>query len=398
MPRSPFQQSAAPKVLLCRALYSVALSALLSGCFLFGDGKSDPDAEDAAAEDEAFAEAEEAVEKRDSGDGEAHEVKEEDKSLRANETEEELLHSAKRTYQSGIYSSAQGALMALRDRYPLGAYGSWAAIKTADAHYFNGEFDKAANYYEEFLKNYPGSVDTPYVKLQAARAHLSSAHGIGRDRQPLERSLQLFDELEHDFPGTPYAVLALSERTPALDELVAYDRFIIDFYRKKGNDAAVQAREKLFQERWSSRIQAGEFKERSEEIPLEPMPAIEGAAANSLAGSESFTTPPEIIDPEVAEIRGVECSAEGAPTAVVLLSRFPEAYSAGNVVEKLFPVDGAVRVPDLLVKAQRASFPCFGNNDLRISPKGELELETSSTFELTTLDSPSRILLTEVAE
>ena len=370
---------------------------LLTGCFLWsGLGSSDNSDESVEAQEEE-------EDRAEVPESEAKEIKSEDSANSSETPEQELVRTAKRLYQAGMYSVAQDSLTSIRDRYPLGAYGSWAAIKAADACYYNGEFDKAAKSFEDFLKNYPGSPDTPYVKLQAARAHLASAKGTGRDRQPLERSLTLFDELEHDYPGTPYAVLARSERTPALEDLVAYDRFIMDFYRKKGNDDAVAARQKLFDERWGPRWRAGEFKETSEEIALEPLPEIEPGSEQALqaeaveAREEEAESPPEVIAPEVITVRHVQCNTQDIPSATIELSRFPESYSAGNVLEKIEPDEGVVRVPDLSVSAERRSFDCFSQGDLSIGGAGEIELRSAHGFILTTLAAPPRILLTRIA-
>lgn len=375
------------------ALLLAFLPLLLTGCFLWPSASDSDEPVEVQEEQEAAAE-----------DSQAKEIKPSDGTLSTEAPEQELIRSSKRLYQAGLYSVAQDSLNAIRDRYPLGAYGSWAAIKAADAHYYNGEFDKAAKLFEEFLKNYPGSPDTPYVKLQAARAHLASAKGRGRDRQPLERSLTLFDELAHDYPHTPYAILARSERTPALEDLVAYDRFIIDFYRKKENSAAVTAREQLFDQRWGARIGAGEFKETSEEIPLEPLAEIEPGTELARrveateAAAEAAESPPQIISPELVEIQRVQCDRQDIPFAMIEISRFPESYSTGNVIEKIQPNAGLVQIPDIAVTALQRPYSCFGQDDLVVNQAGTIELRSDYSFILTTLDSPPRILLTRIAQ
>ena len=372
-----------PLVLAC------ALAAL-NGCFLWSDSSS--------TDNEATEEEQPAKELKSAG-----------AALSTEAPEPELIRLSKRLYQSGMYSIAQDSLNSLKDRYPLGAYGSFAAIKAADAYYYNREFDKAGKNYEDFLKDYPGSADAPYVKLQAARSHFVSAHGTGRDRQPLERALALFDELISEFPGTPYAVIAASERTPALNDLISYDQFIIAFYEKRGNSAAVTARKKLFQERWGARMNAGELLPTLENIPLKPFPATapmemepenRQALADSLSDSPSDLAPPqatqEEIDPELITIKSVACHTEDIPFAMLELSRFPEIYSLGHVAETLHPTAGIVEVAGLLVRATQPAFNCFEENDLLITSTGVLQIRSTEPLILTTLDNPKRILLTKV--
>ena len=364
--------------------------AALNGCFLWSDSSS--------TDNEATEEEQPAKELKSAG-----------AALSTEAPEPELIRLSKRLYQSGMYSIAQDSLNSLKDRYPLGAYGSFAAIKAADAYYYNREFDKAGKNYEDFLKDYPGSADAPYVKLQAARSHLVSAQGTGRDRQPLERALALFDELISEFPGTPYAVIAASERTPALNDLISYDQFIIAFYEKRGNSAAVTARKKLFQERWGARMNAGELLPTSENIPLKPLPATapmelepenSQALSDSLSDSSSDLAPPqatqEEIDPELITIKSVACHTEEVPFAMLELSRFPEIFSLGHVAETLHPTAGIVEVAGLLVRATQPAFNCFEENDLLITSTGVLQIRSTEPLILTTLDNPKRILLTKV--
>ena len=364
--------------------------AALNGCFLWSDSSS--------TDNEATEEEQPAKELKPAG-----------AALSTEAPEPELIRLSKRLYQSGMYSIAQDSLNSLKDRFPLGAYGSFAAIKAADAYYYNREFDKAGKNYEDFLKDYPGSADAPYVKLQAARSHLVSAQGTGRDRQPLERALALFDELISEFPGTPYAVIAASERTPALNDLISYDQFIIAFYEKRGNSAAVTARKKLFQERWGARMNAGELLPTSENIPLKPLPATapmelepenSQALSDSLSDSSSDLAPPqatqEEIDPELITIKSVACHTEEVPFAMLELSRFPEIFSLGHVAETLHPTAGIVEVAGLLVRATQPAFNCFEENDLLITSTGVLQIRSTEPLILTTLDNPKRILLTKV--
>jgi outer membrane protein assembly factor BamD len=168
--------------------------------------------------------------------------------------EAELVRLSKKLYQVRMYSISRDSLNSLKDRYPLGAYATFAEIKAADSYFFNGLYNEAAKSYESFLKNYPGHADSPYVKLQAARSFVASARGGERDRQPLERGLALYDELVGEYPDLPHTTIARSERQPLIKQLAEYDAAIIEFYRKTGNEAAVREREQKYQERWAGRL------------------------------------------------------------------------------------------------------------------------------------------------
>jgi outer membrane assembly lipoprotein YfiO len=187
-------------------------------------------------------------------DGEAKELTAKDSTETEDLPEPELIHTSKQMYEARMFSLARSNLQSLKDRYPMGAHAAFAEIKLADSYFYNGEYNEAAKFYEAFLKNYPGSVDAPYVELQAARSHLASARGTGRDREPLERAITLYDGVVSHYPGTSYASTAERERVPVIQQLAEYDQFIIDFYKQQENEAAVRVREKQFKERWGSRL------------------------------------------------------------------------------------------------------------------------------------------------
>lgn len=188
--------------------------------------------------------------------------------------EGDIMAEAKQLYEAGMYSLARDKFQSIKDRFPLGAYGQFSELKIADCYYFNSEYNEAAKFYEGYLKSYPGSPDSPYIELQGARAHVNSAGGgTGRDRQPLERALVLYDGVVERYPGSAYSFAAERERAPVVEQLAAYDQLIIDFYQQRGNAAAVEARQKLFNERWSRRLTMAHEQEHEADIPLDELPA-----------------------------------------------------------------------------------------------------------------------------
>jgi outer membrane protein assembly factor BamD len=210
----------------------------------------------------------------ESKDTEVKEIKAKDALDDAQGPEGDIIAEAKQLYEAGMYSLARDQFQSIHDRFPLGAYGQFAEVKIADCYFYNGEFNEAAKFYDGYLKSYPGSPDSPYIELQAARAHVHSAGGgTGRDRQPLERALAIFDGIVEKYPGCAYSFAAERERAPLVEQLAAYDQLIIDFYKQRGNTDAVHAREELFTERWSRRLTIAHEQEKQTDMPLDALPA-----------------------------------------------------------------------------------------------------------------------------
>ena len=83
----------------------------------------------------------------------------------------------------------------------------------------------------------------------------------------------MYDGIVERYPGSAYSFAAERERAPVFEQLAAYDQLIIDFYKQRENTAAVEAREKLFKERWSHRLAIAHEQEKSEETPLDELPS-----------------------------------------------------------------------------------------------------------------------------
>lgn len=318
-------------------------------------------------------------------DGSAKEITSKDSAETVDAPEAELVHTAKEMYEAQMYSLARTSLQSLKDQYPMGAYASFAEIKIADSFFYNSEYNEAAKQYEAFLKNYPGSVDSPYIELQAARSHKASARGSGRDREPLERALTLYDGVVTHFPGSSFALAAERERAPLIQQLADYDRFIIDFYQKQGNAAAVSAREKQFKERWGSRLAAIPKQPEAQEAPTEsplPTPELSEEAART--------------DDSVAEVKTVECHVGATTYGILELSQISAGLHMRDFDEPLSPLDGVITVSEIGLLSKEKTFSCFDKDDVEITGSGDLKIYTSNRVEVSIIETPPRLLLTVI--
>ncbi len=362
----------------------VGLSSLmLSGCW----GSSDPEPEP-----------------------EAKELRLDKDPLATEVPEAELTRLAKQLYQVGMYTVARDSFSSLKDRYPMGAYAAFAELKRADTFFFNSEFDSAAKSYEDYIKNYPGSPDVPYCKLQAARSHVASARTEGRDRQPWERALVIFDEITSTYPGTAYSAVVQQERLAVIRELSAYDREIIEFYRKEGNTAAVEDREKRFQARWGTRSTevATEGSPTSSGLALSTLPPVpasapatesaattpsDGSHADAAALDGSTTSPSPLIEGR-SVIQSVECKGDGKRFGVIEVSRVPEKLKPYDLDPlRIDPVEGVVDIPHLELTARQSRWDCFSSEDLEVTSEGNLKITSQHPISISVLHDPPRLLL-----
>jgi outer membrane assembly lipoprotein YfiO len=345
---------------------------------------------------------------------EAKELRTDKDPLSTEVPEAELTRLAKQLYQVGMYSVARDSFGSLKDRYPMGAHAGFAELKYADTFFFNSEFNQAAKSYEDYLKNHPGSTDTPYCKLQAARSHVASARNEGRDRQPWERALTMYDEIVSSYPNTAYAQVATEERVNVIRELSAYDREIIEFYRRNNNTAAVEDRERRFQERWGVRLaeidgsadtQASVVaaKALSDLSPVSadikpPQPELSETSGLSTLVSNATTTPSgseplPLIEGRIA-VQSVQCRNDGTPFATIELTKLPQNFVDMQAeTRSLTPSNGAVLLEGLGITARQTVWDCFGAKDLEITDGGDLKLLSEHPITVTALEDPPRLLL-----
>ena len=342
---------------------------------------------------------------------EAKELKADKDSLSTEVPEAELVKLSKQLYQVGMYTVARDSLASLKDRYPLGAYASFAELKHADSYFFNREYNEAAKAYENIIKNYPGSPDLPYVKLQAARSHISSARDAGRDRQPWERGLVIYDEIVTQYPGSAYSDIAHSERANIIQELTAYDREIIEFYRGQGNQAAVDVREKQFSARWGARLSGANPSGATrgsasmgvalKDLQLVTLPVHEAPSVDTsphsptetlTAGATPQAAPNPLVEGRIV-VQSVRCNNDGVPFATIEVARLPASLESSGESLTLSPTDGVVRLVNLNLTARQATWDCFSSQDLTITPEGDLVIKTERSLSSTTLLDPPRILI-----
>lgn len=364
----------------------LAMSLLLSGCW---GSSSEPEPEP-----------------------EAKELKADKDPLSTEVPEAELVKLSKQLYQVGMYTVARDSLASLKDRYPLGAYANFAELKHADSFFFNREYNEAAKAYENIIKNYPGSSDLPYVKLQAARSHIASARDAGRDRQPWERGLVIYDEIVNQYSGSAYSDLARSERAKVILELTAYDREIIEFYRNQGNQAAVDGREKQFTARWGERL-AGAIDSKAvgdgqpqgtslkdlqlAALRVEQIPPVSSLELASPKGSEATETSTGAAQSPLIEgrivIQSLRCNNDSVPFATIEVTRIPSSLDASGASLILTPTAGVITIANLNLTAKQTSWDCFASQDLSLTPEGELLIKTERSLSINTLLDPPRILI-----
>ncbi len=164
--------------------------------------------------------------------------------------EEVLFQSAKKSYQNQLYSVAKDQFSALMNNFPTGPFAEYAELKIADCSFFIRDYDVCAPQYEEYAKSHPGTLSAAYALLMAARSFHLSSKGVGHDAHALERARETYGRLLEQYPDSVYAKQAAAFQRSAIEDLTANERAVANFYKKRGQDDAYNARMKIIEEKW----------------------------------------------------------------------------------------------------------------------------------------------------
>lgn len=314
--------------------------------------------------------------------------------------EMELLESAKRMYAARLFTIARENFEALRDGYPLGPYTEFAEIKIADCYFESHDYESAAKAYEEFVKEHPASPSLPYVMMRAGRSNQLAFKGIGRDTQPLQHAVEIYDHLIKTYPNTVYAESARTLKVECLELLSESEQFIADFYRRTGKEISADARESVVQLKWAPmiKIARAEMLAHLTSTPTQNPDEDEPDASelDTLGVTESYVAmiqqsepeptpvthknegqpdePPPALSQAKWRIDSFKCSQDGNKMAFITLNapltdeEFLEQYRKFTVQAAPFKL----KIPD--AAANPFGVDCFRAGDVKVMADGTIEM------------------------
>lgn len=306
-----------------------------------------------------------------------------------------LLQEAQRSYQSGMYSMARENFEALRTGYPVGAYTEYAEVKIADCHFEEGDYETAAQGFEDFVKNHPVSQTVPYALYMSGRSHQLANKGVGRDPMSLEKAAKSYERLIKEYPKSFYTIAAAEHQKEVVEKIAEHEEEIIAFYHKRDKEGAAAARESSYSSVLSPRVEgARKAAEEESSKEKEQQGSAEAAAA---PGAEPVPTPvPTPVAQASAgiQIEDVKCESPGTgkPRIFIHLSR-PLSPEFEKEHGSLQPVNGRISftIPD--ASGPDLTKECPGTGGLVVKQDGRVELKTDKTARLMSLKKPDRILI-----
>ncbi len=177
--------------------------------------------------------------------------------------EETILENGISTYDEGLFKVSLKSWSELRDGYPTSYYLPLAEIKIADAQFYSGDYPAALVAYEEFAKLHPGHEAMPYIRYQIGNCSFKQYRDVLHDQAPLQVALKSYERLVEQHPNSEYVVLARRQIDRVKELQAAYEKYVAEFYSRKGaEDAANKRLQRLSTEFPSSKAMSALLRER----------------------------------------------------------------------------------------------------------------------------------------
>ena len=146
---------------------------------------------------------------------------------------EELYTIGYNYLQEGEYNKAAQAFDEVERQHPYSEWATRAQLMAAYAHYIEYQYDDAIIALDRFVELHPGYKDVAYAYYLKALCHYDQIVDVGRDQRSTELAMQSLQEVVDRFPGTSYARDAALKIDLTRDHLAAKEMTIARFYQQR---------------------------------------------------------------------------------------------------------------------------------------------------------------------
>jgi outer membrane protein assembly factor BamD len=149
---------------------------------------------------------------------------------------------ANENFRHGALTLAVEEFHELLDQHPFSEHNEEAELKIAHAHYLAGDYAEAIVALTDFQRRHPTSPHLPFVGYSLGMCYVKQMGTIDRDQTNAQNAQAYFITVSRQYPDSPYALLAREQLSMCREELGQHELYVADFYVKRGNDKAAEAR------------------------------------------------------------------------------------------------------------------------------------------------------------
>ncbi len=162
-------------------------------------------------------------------------------------TAAEYFQEGEQYFDDGQYNDAIKSWEKVREIFYSPELNMLAELKIAEAHFLNKDYVEAAVSYEDFLKQHPTYPQTDTVLFQLGKSYFQQILSLDRDQTATRNALATFNTLLKSYPDFPQKAKVEQYRQSCLDELVAHEIYVGNFYmRTEHYEAAIKRLEGVY--------------------------------------------------------------------------------------------------------------------------------------------------------
>lgn len=181
--------------------------------------------------------------------------------------------TAQELYEAGVdamaakqYEDAAERFQALKDRYPFSPFTTRAELSLGDAWYLAGEYQQAADVYEEFEALHPRHEMIEYVLFQIGVSNYKLFESIDKPNHSVYKAIEYFTRLEESFPESKYVAEAKRYRVECRRLLAEHEVFVADFYWRSERYGSAWERYTYIKDNFQDQPEIAEYAAKRAEV------------------------------------------------------------------------------------------------------------------------------------
>jgi outer membrane protein assembly factor BamD len=140
------------------------------------------------------------------------------------------------------YEDARTAFRKVAERHPQSTYAPRARFLIGEAHYREGQFDRAIKEFEAFMAFYPRHQIADLVQFRLAMSYYDQMKPVEQDQEITRKAMEAFRVLVREYPESRYAADALAKVDICRGRLAQKELWVAAYYINQGNPGAARQR------------------------------------------------------------------------------------------------------------------------------------------------------------
>jgi outer membrane protein assembly factor BamD len=158
---------------------------------------------------------------------------------------EELYQMGENDLARKRYDEARASFKRIVERHANSSWAPRARFLIGEAHYREGEFEKAIKDFDAFMAFYPRHQIADLVQYRLAMSYYDQMKPVEQDQGITAKAIDQFKKLVKEYPESRYATDALAKLDLCRGRLAQKEVWVATYYFNGGNPSAARQRLEL---------------------------------------------------------------------------------------------------------------------------------------------------------